>query len=132
MMRIGLSGNSAAAGATAAMAKTGARNAPNHADLNCIGPLIVTAASLIHTSIDVSFPRHEGDFSQPPRRADGVAGRRPDRAGQDLRRNPRAAGRRSRSETEFPAGAGRRPCLEPGGGTRTRDAEGAAAGSAWL
>src|SRR5579883_2330657 len=103
MMRIGLSGNSAAAGAAAASAKTTVRNAPNHADLNGIGPLIVTAASLIHTPIDVSCPRDEGDFSRPPCRPDGVAGRRPDGAGQGLCRNPQAAGRRSRSETEVPA-----------------------------
>src|SRR6478752_6142657 len=107
MMRIGRSGNSAAAGAATAKARTGARNAPNHADLSFIGPLIVTAANLIHTPNHVSFPPHEGDFSRPPRRADGVAGRRPNGAGQGLRRNAPTAGRRSRSETEVPAGVGR-------------------------
>src|SRR6185312_5523716 len=112
MMRIGLSGNSAAAGAATAEASTRARNAPNHAGFDGIGPLIVTAASLIHTRIDVSFPRHEGDFSRPPGRADGVAGRRSDGAGQGVCRSAPAAGRRPRGETEVTAGAGRRPRLE--------------------
>src|SRR6478752_2074767 len=107
MMRIGRSGNSAAAGAATAKARTGARNAPNHADLSFIGPLIVTAANLIHTPNHVSFPPHEGDFSRPPRRADGVARRRPDDAGQGVCRGAPAAGRRSPDETEIPAGAGR-------------------------